>query len=213
MSFLRRHVMLLALSLTTVMLLPFAGPWLEKSDKIDKSDAILMLMGSVADRALQVSDLYNSRKADYVFVVEESNIGFALLKLRGVQARSTTDLVLSILSQLGIPDNNLSVVSGQASSTIMEAKLFANQLRKIYPNRKTPFKLIIVSSPSHMRRASMVFRRALRNLPFPVDVIACPSSYSPSITYDWFLHREQIQDVLYEYVKLSAWILIERWKL
>lgn len=49
-----------------------AGSWLVKEDELEKADAIVILMGSISDRVLQVADLYHQKYANKVLVVEAS---------------------------------------------------------------------------------------------------------------------------------------------
>ena len=52
-----------------------AGNWLVKKDTLENADAIVMLTGSIADRVLEVADLFiNKKMADKVIIVEVSQI-------------------------------------------------------------------------------------------------------------------------------------------
>ena len=50
-----------------------AGSWLVKSDDIQQADAMIMLMGGISDRVLQIADLYQQNVAGEVWIVEEGS--------------------------------------------------------------------------------------------------------------------------------------------
>lgn len=207
-----RRYFIVLLIIFLIALIPFSGPWLQRADKLKPADAVMMLMGSIGDRVLYTNDLYDQHYAQRIIFAEEYNSGLKALRQKGVSIDGTTQLVHSAFLQLAVPDSVITVIPGDANSTLKEALLLSDYFKQKYKDRTRPLRIIIVSSPAHTRRAGMIFRRALRRLPFPVEIIMAPSPYGQSITYTWVLYREQIQDVMGEYVKLTAWLLIERWK-
>jgi uncharacterized SAM-binding protein YcdF (DUF218 family) len=109
------------------------------------------------------------------------------------------------------------IIPGEVSSTRGEAIAIATFLQQ-NPHIKS---IILVSSPSHMRRATMVFRRTFRRR----GVLHTPSSHTPSSDTPssdtpsfviipraskysdfqekrWWKHRDSAIDVASEYVKL-----------
>jgi uncharacterized SAM-binding protein YcdF (DUF218 family) len=190
----------------------FAAPWIQRRESIQSADAVLMLMGSIGDRVLAVHDLWQAQKTSRILFCEESNQHLKGLVRRGVHIQSSNDQVKSAFRQLGIPDSCLTFISGNANSTLDEARMVFSYLKQSYSTRKAPFRLVIVTSLSHTRRAYFIFRRALRDLSFPVEISTHPSPYSRKITYTWFLSREQTQIVLSEYTKILAWFLFDQWK-
>jgi len=67
--------------------------------------------------------------------------------------------------------------------------------------------IILVSSPPHMRRARLIFRKELRKLDREVELIMRPSYYSDFQPSGWYRHRESARDVVLEHLKLVGWIL------
>jgi hypothetical protein len=76
----------LALLLVSIILIlcMSAGNWLVMKDKRVKSDACIILMGSIADRVLEASDLFKAGLTDRVFIVNNHQYGSEALKAYGV---------------------------------------------------------------------------------------------------------------------------------
>lgn len=186
-----------------------AGNWLVKKDTLENADAIVMLMGSIADRVLEVADLFiNKKMADKVIIVKESMGPYRILESKGVYIISNSDQVHDAFVAMEIPDDSIIVLPGDATSTQMEAMIIRDFL-EVNPTIDT---LILVSSSEHMRRASMIFKAALKNNK-PVRILSCPSSYTDFNAKKWWKDKEGIQRVLSEYIKIADFLLFEKRKL
>ena len=186
-----------------------AGTWLVKKDTLENADAIVMLMGTIADRVLEVSDLYNNNKmADKVIIVNESMGPYKMLESKGIHIISNSDQVHDAFIAMEIPEDSIIVLPGDATSTLMEAMIIRDFL-KVNPTIDT---LILVSSSEHMRRASMIFKTALKNNK-SVKVLSCPSSYTDFNAEKWWKDKEGIQRVVAEYVRIAYFLLFEKRKL
>jgi len=186
-----------------------AGAWLAKEDMPGHADAIILLMGNFPDRVLQVYDTWESGQADKVIIVEESMGAFAALELRGASIVSNSEQAAGSLIALGIPHDNIVLLPGNARSTLEEAYA----IRKYLAGNKEADTLILVSSPAHMRRAYMIFKRTLRAMDKPVVMGCKPSSYSSFNGVKWWRRKEDIQTVFAEYIKIASFMLIEKHKL
>lgn len=183
-----------------------AGVWLVKEDVPPHADAMVLLMGNFPERVLQAVDLYHAKRAGRLIIVEESMGAYRGLEERGVSIISKSEQARDASVKLGIPEESVTVLPGDARSTLTEAVVVRDYL-KTDPGIDT---LILVSSPTHMRRAAMIFNAALKDLDRPVYVGCSPSVYSNSNTGRWWRHKEDIQDVLSEYLKTVSFILIEK---
>lgn len=183
-----------------------AGVWLVKEDVPPHADAMVLLMGNFPERVLQAVDLYHEKRAERLIIVEESMGAYRGLEERGVSIISKSEQARDASVKLGIPEESVTVLPGDARSTLTEAVIVRDYL-KTDPDIDT---LILVSSPTHMRRAAMIFNKALKDLDRPVYVGCSPSAYSNSNTGRWWRHKEDIQDVLSEYLKTVSFILIEK---
>jgi uncharacterized SAM-binding protein YcdF (DUF218 family) len=129
-----------------------------------------------------------------------------MLSVRGVEIISISTQARSSLITLNIPADSIIMLTGEARSTFTEARVVRDYLLQ-HPTIES---LIIVSSPSHMRRASMIFRSALKYYDMPVSIGCSPSVYSGYKPQRWWKSKEDIQTVMTEYLKLTSFVLFEK---
>jgi uncharacterized SAM-binding protein YcdF (DUF218 family) len=111
--------------------------------------------------------------------------------------------------QLGIREEQITVLPEAAESTMDEARC----IREWLEGQPEISSVVLVSSSYHLRRASRIFRVAFRQMNRPVKVYCSPSAYSDTNPETWWRYKEDIQNVLYEYVKIGSFHLIERRRL
>jgi uncharacterized SAM-binding protein YcdF (DUF218 family) len=186
-----------------------AGTWLVKNDTPNHADAMVILMGNIPDRVLQAADLYKEGVAGKVIIVEESMGSFKKLEERGAHIISNTAQAQNAAISLGIPADSISILPGDARSTQQEALLVREYLSKT-PGIHT---LLLVTSAEHTRRASVIFTKAFSKAGMQVKVFSSPSKYTNFRATGWWKHKEEIQAVLNEYVKLFNFWLFDRRKL
>jgi len=182
------------------------GHWLVRRDLPLHADAIVVLMGSFPERVLQAVDLYHEGKAGHLLIVYESMGPYQVLKLRGADIIRTTEQVRDAAIDLGVPADRITMLPGEARSTLDEAVAVREYIRGSHDIDT----LLLVSSPTHMRRAYMIFRKVLRSSEKPVFVGTCPSSYSSFSPDKWWRQKEDVQSVVSEMVKILSFLSIER---
>jgi uncharacterized SAM-binding protein YcdF (DUF218 family) len=180
--------------------------WLVKQDDPIHADAIVIPMGSFADRTLQAADLFLHGLARKVIIVEENMGAYKTLKTRGVRITSNTRRVRNYLISLKVPADSIIILPGDATSTQMETII----IREYLANDPDIDTICVVSSAPHTRRASMIFISAFRKAGMQVQVISSPSSYTNFDADKWWKSREGIQTVLLEYMKIANFVLFER---
>ena len=183
-----------------------AGRWLVKEDLPPHADALVILMGSYPERVLQAFDLYHDGRADRIIIVEESMGPYQILEERGVRVETNSEQAVRSLIALGVSADSIALLPGDARSTLNEATAVRDYLRE-KPGLDT---LILVSSPAHMRRAELIFKYSLGDLPVPVTVGCSPSSYSGFNPDKWWRRKEDIQYVMSEYLKICSFLLFEK---
>jgi uncharacterized SAM-binding protein YcdF (DUF218 family) len=185
-----------------------AGEWLIRKDKIVEADAIVMLMGSISDRVIQVADLYNQKLARKVLIVDENKGANRALEAHGVYLVGTTQQAHDALVVLGVPADSIVILPGEANSTQMEASI----IRKYLSDKTEIDTLILVSSSYHTQRAFMIFTSTFRSTKVPVKILTSPSVYTNYDGKKWWISKAGIQTVLLEYLKMANFILFERRK-
>jgi uncharacterized SAM-binding protein YcdF (DUF218 family) len=180
-----------------------------KEDLPSHADGMVLLMGSFPDRVLQAFDLYEQGVVDRLLIVEEGMGSFSILESRGVDILSNTEQACKSAISLGIPVDNITVLQGDARSTINEAVIICDYLA----DKPEIDSIILVSSPTHMRRASMIFRAAFKTKGIPVYISCSPSRYSDFMPERWWRRKEDVQSVLSEFVKIGSFVVLEKRKL
>jgi uncharacterized SAM-binding protein YcdF (DUF218 family) len=183
-----------------------AGTWLVRVDEAAHADAMVMLMGQFFDRVLQVDDLYAENAAGKVVIVEEAMSSFWMLEQRGVIVERTTQEVREALITLGIPADSIVILTGDATSTRMEAEI----IRDYVANQPDIDTILLVSSSSHTRRASMLFEAAFKPLEKHVVIHCSQNLYTGFRAEKWWKRSDDIQDVVLEYMKLVNFMLFEK---
>jgi len=199
---------LILLLFVLIYLLGQAGIFLVKQDKPSQNaDAAVVLMGSIADRVLEAADAYKEGRFDEIIIVNNIQYGSKALEPYGVTIPNFASLSVDALRQLGIPDSNLTLLPGRATSTRDEADTLASWLIN-NPNVKV---LAIISSSAHTRRASMIFKDSFKDRNIDVRVITIPSRYSEFDASNWWQDRESAKQVFMEWVKIISFVAVEQW--
>ena len=197
-------VLVLALA---VVLAPLAGRVLVIADPLPpRADAIVILAGSVRDRALEAARLYRTGVAARVVVTRETlPPGDAALRAAGVELPESDTLTRQALVGLAVPPSAIVTLRRRAQSTASEARTIA---RWACSHRVKS--LVVVTSPSHTRRARLVLRRALGP---DVSLAVRPARTNAFAAGRWFRVRRDAKEVLSEWQKLAHHWLRERWQL
>ena len=174
-----------------VILLAYAARWLSDAGVPARADVIVVLAGD-ARRARHAGDLFRQGYAPQVLVSRAA---------RGARERSLDELGIvlprgeeidiRVLERVGVPRDRIAVFGTASLSTYEEGKV----LRVLYADR--PIRLLVVTSPYHVRRARMILASALPNA--RLNVVATPYEACPE---RWWSSQDAARDVLLEVAKL-----------
>jgi len=206
-----RKAILTTILLATAFLLALflwrGGHWLVVETPLQQADAIVMLRGSTPERELEVARLYHKNLANHILFVNFSTHNTLLLDSLELDLPQGVENTITALQHLGVPESLITILPGDISSTRGEAIAVREYLESlgeagVMAKCILPQQIIIVSSPPHMRRARLIFRRELRQLDHDVELILRPSNYSDFQANRWYRHRESARAVIFEYVKI-----------
>jgi uncharacterized SAM-binding protein YcdF (DUF218 family) len=183
-----------------------AGNWLVKEDVPGQADVMLMLMGGYSARIQQIVDLYDQNISGNVWIVEAETGLDPILEDQGVVFRSRSYDVFDAFVSLGIPEDSLLVVPGKASSTRMEAEIIRDYLK----TSEDIGSLLLVTSPNHSKRAYKIFKAAFSQMEDPPSLYCSGSKYSTVNLNKWWKSRDDIEEVVLEYIKVINFYLFER---
>jgi uncharacterized SAM-binding protein YcdF (DUF218 family) len=186
-----------------------AGTFLVKGDPVDRSDATVVLMGSIPDNVLYTSELYHQGLAHRIIIVREYAGKWKLLMIRGIFPQIGVDQFRDVAVKLGVPADSIYILPGDTRSTRDEAVV----IRQYALDHPSIHSVTVICSSSHSRRAGMIFRKAFKKAGLPVTIKVNPSPYSDYDGKGWWKDREEIQTVVYEYLKMAAFLVIDQWKL
>ena len=106
-----------------------AGGWLVKENVPRHADAMVLLMGSFPERVIQAADLYRDGHADRLLIVHESMGSYRLLESLGADIITSTEQARNSAVALGIPADSITVLPGDARSTLTEAAVVRDYLK------------------------------------------------------------------------------------
>ena len=161
-----------------------------------KSDLIVCLAGGNIERGLAAAEAYEKGFAPHIFISrEEPPDGYELLKERGVHYPASVDLLIILLEGLGVPRSAILMSDGVVKSTWEEAK----NIRELVEKKRFR-SLMIITSPTHTRRAWLTYRKVFKGL--GVRILMIPSKYSGFKPEEWWTERRYVRHVIIEYEKL-----------
>ena len=190
-----------------VALLPFAGRFLTIADPLPHAaDAIVVMAGSIHDRSLEAARLYRTGIAPRVVVTRETmHPGEAALRAAGVELPESDALTRTALIGLGVPPSAIVTLRRRTHSTASEASTIGR-----WACARGMHRLVVVTSPSHTRRARLVLARALGP---DIALAVRPSTANAFAGGRWFHVRRDAKYVLAEWQKLANYWVRERWQL
>jgi len=176
--------------------LSYAGEWLSAADRPQKADAILVLGGDFS-RPFQAADLYRQGLARKIYVsVPVRKDDYRLLDEAGIAFPRDEEVVRQVLLKKGVPASAIEYLGKDSISTAAEA-----QAARALFARGTP-RLLVVTSPYHLRRARMTFADALP----AADIRVIATSYDP-LPQAWWKDQSAARNVLLELAKIGYYKL------
>lgn len=197
------------LLILVLLFFKFGGKRLVVEDNLGEIEEapLVLLMGSVGDRALGAYELYEEGKVNHIYMMESHLAGRDILKEQSISLPGDADLSRSILMDLGVPEEMITILPGDAESTKDEALLFREFLQA-HPEID---EIILTTSKFHSYRSKRIFGKALRE--HEVVIYSAPTSYDRFDEQAWYQNREDIQRVITEYMKIAHYLLLEQFQM
>ena len=171
-------------------LLRYAGGTLVVEDRLEKSDAIIILSDDnfYADRATRAAELFRQNLAPIVVAS-----GIRLRPNASIAELMTHDLI-----ERGVPKENIIPFPQDADNTREEAEA----LRKLVQQKKWK-SVIVVTSNYHTRRAKYILGRIFANVATVRVASARDGDFDPA---NWYERRKSIKRFAHEVVgSVVAW--------
>ena len=178
------------------------GRFLTKADALHKpADALVVLAGTRLARPLEGVDLYEAGYAPtIVLTYEVPERAVIAAGQRGAPLPPIADEARDVMIKLGVPASAIIQPARIHQNTAQEAQTVHALARERGWRR-----IIVVTSPYHLRRAGFAFRRELNGT--GVDVEMHGTRYQSANPDRWWTSREDMRWVLDEGAKLIAYEL------
>lgn len=190
----------LVAAVTAPRWLPSFASFLIVNSPLRHADAIVVLSGTLAERPMEAADLYHEGYAPVVVLTrnEPEQAVFDLAR-RGIKVPLNDEIETDVLVKLGVPRPAIIDLPGFVDNTRVEGRRLAELVRARHWRT-----IIVVTSKYHTRRAGREIRRTLA--PYGVTVLTRGSRYDPFDPANWWDHRDQAKNLLFEYEKLLAYL-------
>ncbi len=195
-------ILLLGVLLVGGPILGAFGRWLvfEKTD-FQQVDEIVVLEGSLPDRALQGAELFKQHRGRRIVLVREKrHEDLRQMDSLGIHIPDNWDTNREILIKMGVPEASIEVVPGDVDSTWEEAVAFSR-----HAHAQRIKSAAVVTCPFHTRRAYLNFSKACGA--DKVAIYAVASRYCEQNPSGWWKERDQIKVLYVEAASLIAYYL------
>lgn len=169
--------------------------------------SIVLLMGSVADRALGAAKLYEDNVGRNIIMVRPYIAANEILQRNGISIADSASNSKLILQKFAVNLNDIVILPGEAKSTKDEAEAiyeFINKANKIDS-------IVIVTSKYHSFRAKLIFKKIFKHL--DIDIYSAPTPYDPFDSKKWYKRRDDSKKVVEEYLKIAYYFLFEQFNI
>jgi uncharacterized SAM-binding protein YcdF (DUF218 family) len=173
-----------------------AAGWLSAADPPQQADAIVVLGGGF-ERPFQAADLYRQGFAPKIYISAPAREHqYRMLDAAGIPYPREEDVVREVLLKKGVPADAIELLGNNLISTAAEA-----QAARAWFAGRAP-RLLVVTSPYHVRRARMIFADALP----AASIRMIASSYDP-LPPSWWKDQSAARNVLLELPKIAYYAL------
>jgi uncharacterized SAM-binding protein YcdF (DUF218 family) len=133
------------------------GRFLVVADRLDISDAIVVMSGEIPFRLIEAARLFQGGLAPRIILTRHPEPA-RRRKLRdlGLAGPDRTELARMVLERLNVPIGSIGVVPDPAHNTAEELAAVHR-----FAVKEGLRRIIIVSSPDHMRRIRLIWRRGV----------------------------------------------------
>jgi uncharacterized SAM-binding protein YcdF (DUF218 family) len=179
-----------------------AARWLNNPDPPARADAIIVLAGTY-QRAIHAANLYRKGLAPVVYVsVPAPDPAAKELAPLGIRLPPKAEIYEQTLQAMGVPQSAIRRLGRGSLSTFDEAAAAAKEFR-------AGSRLLLVTSPFHVRRARMIFLDQLEDRGVGINVAAVPQEQFPD---RWWVSQDAAREVLLEWAKIVFYVLGGRYR-
>ena len=178
-----------------------AGRFLVIADPLEPSGAIVIMAGEVPFRQIEAAKLFHRRLAPWIVLTREAESAWQR-KLRqfGVAIPERREIVRQVLVRLDVPPDAIRYIADPAVNTADEMKAVRR-----FAAREGLRRIIIVSSPDHLRRIRVIWTRGVEP---GVEVRLHPAPEEDGFDPDtWWTTRRGAENLAHEYAGIVNFLL------
>ncbi len=183
---------MLVMLMTFPLWLPWIGEYLVVSDPLEKADAIVILAGDENERITEGANLFHQGYGNWLILTDMK------LNIPNSEGYYGNNVKRKAIDQ-GVPAEKILIIPGQVSTTDEEASTLKPFIRS-----KGFSSVIVITSPSHTRRAQIILNEVIGSDPL---LIIHPSNEPKYDAHYWWLIQEDRNNTFLEYSKILAHFL------
>jgi uncharacterized SAM-binding protein YcdF (DUF218 family) len=166
--------------------------YLVVNDRLQPADMIVLLNSEVNTRPFRTSELFHQGLAPVIVIARSESTPTVDLGL----VPNDTDISVAVMEKQGVPAGKIIVLPfpGGVTSTFDEAAAVRQ-----YAEAHQAYRIILVTSSFHPRRARWIFEKALAGLPIKLEIAAVP--YAGFDQTDWWKNETGLITLNNEYIK------------
>ncbi len=184
-------ILILLLTSSWAIIIFLAGFWIYNTGEKPFPAKFVFVLAGKPIRALEAATIYSQGLVEKVYIsdsIEEKSK--QIIRKMGIEIPTEKWITRQILMKRGVPDINIVEFGNSSMSTVEEAMA----IQKLLANK--PVKFMVVSSPSHVWRAKIIFSDYFDEHEF--GMIA--NRYEP-IPYPWWTQQSTAVNVVLEISK------------
>lgn len=167
------------------------GSWLKGTDSPERSSAIIVLSGPPT-RSFHAAELYRQGYAGAIYVTRPIREGsLEMLDELNIYFPRTEKMHTDVLLKKGVPKERIHLVGDACLSTVDEAEVVSRLFRG------EDCRVLVVTSPYHVKRTQMIFRDKMKECKF--KVLATPYESFPK---KWWKDQDSSRNVILEIIKI-----------
>ena len=162
------------------------------SDPLQPADVIVLLNSEVNTRPFRASALYQQGLAPVIVIARSESTPTVAMGL----VPNDTDISVAVMEKQGVPAGKIVILPfpGGVTSTFDEASAVRQ-----YVVAHQAYRIILVTSAFHTRRARWIFEKILAGLPVRLEMAAVP--YAGFDQTNWWKNETGLITLNNEYIK------------
>jgi len=174
------------------------GPWLVEADPLVRSDVIFVAEGKTPFRELEAAALFREGWAPRVaLTLPRSDLSAEVRRLSG--ALTEQEEGTRVLQHAGVPRGAILWLDRRVENTLQELQADFD-----YASTHGFRRVIIVSSPYHLRRVRVIWRAGFER---EIPAVVRGTRYEPVEASRWWASRRSVESAMHEAAGIAHFLI------